>query len=321
MVTIFVSRDGRTEKVEHLDPEWLKPDSRIAVWVDLQSPTAEEAALLRDQFHFHDLAIEDAMSDLQDPKVEEYNGYLYLILHGINFKAAQHKFATHDVDFFLGRNYLVTIRDEHTRAIPIVQDVCVRNGRVLSEGLPALLHRLVDTLVDHYRPEIEKLEVKLDALEKEVFELPTRNFVKKILDLKKDIVSLRRVALPQRDVVNRLARREFTIIDTEIAYRFRDVYDHLVRITDEALIFQDRVTGILEAHLSSVSNRMNEVMKVLTVIATIFMPLSVLTGAFGMNVVLPHFPGGELAQFWWVTGIMTALTGVMLWLFRRSGWI
>lgn len=321
MITVFIYRDGRTEKVDAIDPVWLKPDNQTTVWVDMQQPTAEEAGLLRDPFHFHELAVEDASSGLQFPKVEEYEGYLYLVLHGINFKAAQHKFATHDVDFFLGRNYLVTIHDAQTRTIPAVMESCARNDRILSEGTPALLHRLIDTIVDHYRPEVEKLETKLDGLEKEVFEAPRQNFVRKILDLKRDIVSLRRVALPQRDVVNRLARREFAIIDAEIAYRFRDVYDHLVRLTDEALIFQDRVTGILEAHLSSVSNRMNEVMKVLTVIATIFMPLTVLTGVYGMNVPLPHLPGGEYAQFWWLMGIMIGLSVVMLWFFRRHGWI
>lgn len=321
MITIFVSRDGRTEKVDRLDPAWLMPDSVVPVWVDLENPTTEEFALLRDPFHIHELAIEDAMSVLQYPKVEEYDGYLYLILHGINFKAAQHKFATHDVDFFLARNYLLTIHDNQTRSVAFVREMCVRNGRILAEGPPALLHRLVDTLIDHYRPEVEKLQAKLDGLEKEAFDPPRQNFVKKILDLKKDIMSLRRVALPERDVINRLSRREFAIIEPEVAYRFRDVYDHLVRITDETLISQDRVTGILEAHLSSVSNRMNAVMKVLTVISTIFMPLTVLTGAWGMNVELPHLPGGAGAQFWWVVGIMVVLTTIMLWLFRRSDWI
>jgi magnesium transporter len=142
-----------------------------------------------------------------------------------------------------------------------------------------------------------------------------------MLDLKRDVASLRRVVIPQRDVVGRLGRREFPLIENEIAYRFRDVYDQLVRMTDEALIFQDRITGLLEAHVSNVSNRLNEVMKVLTVIATIFMPLTVLTGAYGMNVALPHFPGGQGVQFWWVLGIMlVASLGMLAW-FRGRGWI
>jgi len=135
------------------------------------------------------------------------------------------------------------------------------------------------------------------------------------------VASLRRVALPERDAVGRLARREFPQITETVAYRFRDVYDHLVRLTDEAVFLQDRVTGLLDAYLSNQSNRLNQVMKVLTVIATIFMPLTVLTSMYGMNVPLPSFPGGQAAQFWWLCGFMLGISTVMLWVFRRMRWI
>jgi magnesium transporter len=129
------------------------------------------------------------------------------------------------------------------------------------------------------------------------------------------------VTLPQRDSVARLGRREFPQIPDAMTYRFRDVYDQLVRLTDEAIFLQDRVTGLLDAHLSMQSNRLNQVMKVLTVIATIFMPLTVLTGLYGMNVELPLFAGGQPLQFWWVVGIMVALSAAMLWVFRRMDWL
>ena len=151
-----------------------------------------------------------------------------------------------------------------------------------------------------------------------MFERPGQNDIKRILGLKKDVGSLRRVVTPQRDVVGRLARREFPVITEPISYRFRDVYDHLVRLTEDANIFLDRVTGILDAHLSFTSNRLNQVMKVLTIISTIFMPMTVLTGMYGMNVTLPHFPGGEGAQFWWIVGIMVAITGGLLFIFNSG---
>jgi magnesium transporter len=175
--------------------------------------------------------------------------------------------------------------------------------------------------VDRYRPEVEKLDERLDDLEQKVFEHPTPELVREILDVKRNVASLRRVTTPQRDVVSRLARREFVDISTEMAFRFRDVYDHLVRLTDDALIFQDRVTGILEAHLSNVSNRLNEVMKVLTVVATIFAPLTLLSGIYGMNVRLPQFPGGDAAQFWWLAGISAGVIVAMLGVFRAKRWI
>jgi magnesium transporter len=127
--------------------------------------------------------------------------------------------------------------------------------------------------------------------------------------------------MPQRDAIGRLARREFPAISDEMAFRFRDVYDHMARYAEEAILFQDRVTGIHEVNLATVSNRLNQVMKVLTVMSTIFLPLTVLTSMWGMNVPLPHLPGGEAAQFWWVAGIMVAISIAMLALFRRLNWI
>jgi magnesium transporter len=166
-----------------------------------------------------------------------------------------------------------------------------------------------------------ELEDQMDDLEEEAILGAGDNLVRPILAMKRDLAGLRRVLIPQRDVVGRLARREFPQISTEMAYRFRDVYDHLVRYSDEAALFQDRVTGILEGYLSAISNRLNQVMKVLTVMSTIFLPLTVLTGMWGMNVPLPAFPGGAHTQFWWVTGIMAMIIGVMLVLFRRKRWI
>src|SRR5205814_8941115 len=139
-------------------------------------------------------------------------------------------------------------------------------------------------------------------LENQVVDDPTPAMIREILAQKRVLSSLRRIITPQRDVVARLACRDFVDISTEMSFRFRDVYDHLVRIADDALAFQDRITGILDAHLSSVSNRLNEVMKVLAVVATIFMPLTLLTGVYGMNLDLPRLPGGPAAQFWWLVG-------------------
>jgi magnesium transporter len=192
----------------------------------------------------------------------------------------------------------------------------------LGEGPAALAHRIIDTMVDHYRPEVDKLEGRIDDLETAVFESgETRETNQEILDLKRDVASLRRIILPQRDVLGRLARREFPQVNEELAYRFRDVHDHVVRITDDALLYHDRLAAILEAHLSNVSNRLNEVMKFLTIFSVVFMPMTVLTGLYGMNVPLVHFPGGEHAQFWWILGIMAAMSGTMFWLFRRSRWL
>jgi len=321
MVTIFVHRNGRTEQVTSIDRGWLNPTAGVVVWVDLAAPSIPESLILSDTFAFHPLSVEDAMSALQFPKVEAYDGYLYIILHGIAYQAHERCFDTHDIDFFLGQTYLVTVHDGRSMSIADLREHATRNPKILSDGPVALLHRIVDAMVDRYRPEVDKLEDRLDDLEKAIFEDPKPALAKAILDEKRQVARLRRIITPQRDVIARLARRDFVDISTEMSFRFRDIYDHLVRVADDAIMFQDRITGMLDAHLSNVSNRLNEVMKVLTVVATIFMPLTLLTGIWGMNVPLPRFPGSQAAQFWWVFGIMTAVVIAMLMVFRRRRWI
>ena len=321
MVTTLVFRDGAAREVTAVDPAWLLPGASEILWVDLESPDENERRLLSDTFHFHELAVEDAIQETHHPKIETYNGMLYLILHGIVAGKRNRGFQTQDVDFFLGRNCLVTVHFHQSRSITGEREVLRRHGSLLGEGSCSLLHRLVDRMVDHYGPEVDALEDRLEALERKVFAEVHRNPLREILGLKADIASLRRITLPQRDAVMRLARREFAEIPEVLAYRFRDVYDHLVRLADEAVFLQDRVTGLLDAYLSTQSNRLNQVMKVLTVIATIFMPLTVLASMYGMNVPLPHMPGGANAQFWWILGIMLASSGVMLWIFRRMDWL
>ena len=321
MIRIYVHEPGDARSADRIDPGWLAPSSPVTLWVDLAAPTPEEGRLLSDVFRFHPLSVEDALSAIHHPKVEAYADYLYLILHGIDFQEKEHWFATRDVDFFLGPHYLVTVHDGLSRSIKALKTVCDKHDRVLAEGPAALMHRIIDSMVDNYRPEIEELEKHMNELEDQAILGQRSDLVRDILALKRDLASLRRVLIPQRDAIGRLGRREFAAIGDELTYRFRDVYDHLVRLSDEATLLQDRVTGILEAHLSTISNRLNLVMKVLTVMSTIFLPLTVLTGMWGMNVPLPMFPGGAAMQFWWVTGAMVVIATIMLALFRRNGWI
>lgn len=321
MIRGFVYRDGETHDVQVVDPAWLAPDSGVFVWVEVLAPDQADARVMREAFGFHPLAIEDALEATHHPKVESYQSYLYLVLHGINFSSEQHAFDTHDTDFFLGTHYLVTVHDGQRRSIQHVRELCARSPRIMEEGPVALLHRIVDTMADHYRPEVEALEDRIDALEDVVIEAPGGSLMADILAIKRDVAALRRIVIPQRDVVSRLARREFDQINQEMAYRFRDVFDQFVRMSDDALIYQDRVTGILDAHLATVSNQLAQVSKLLAVVAALFGPLTVITGIYGMNVELPVLPGGERMQFWWVMGWMVGASGLMFALFRRMRWL
>lgn len=313
---------GTTSVVEAIDPAWLARDSGVTLWADLAAPTPDEGRLLRDVFRFHELAIEDAFEETHYPKIDDYGAYLHVILHGIDAgAAADGRFSTHDIDFFIGPGYLVTVHAGRSRSVARLQEVCLRNAHVLADGPVGLMHRIVDAMVDNYTPEVEALEDRLERLEDEVFEVTDQRIVRDILSLKRDVGRLRRVITPQRDVVARLARREYPVVTEALAYRFRDVYDHLARIADEASVMHDRVTTVLDAHLSFVSNRMNEIMKVLTIFATIFGPLTVLTGLYGMNVRLPLLPLPEPYHFWLIVALMVVTALGMLWYFRRRRWL
>ena len=320
MISVYVHESGDSRCVDRVEPQWLDPASGAMVWVDLSNPTPEEGRLLSDVFHFHPIAVEDALSTLQFPKIESYKDYLYIVLHGIDVKKGGRRSATHDIDFFLGPNYLVTIHDGTFRSVAKLRDACDRSARILGEGPVGLLHRIVDSMVDNYRPIMEEFEKRITTLEEQAFQAQ-ESLVRQVLKLKRDLASMRRVLIPQRDAIGRLARREFAQISDEMAYRFRDVYDHVVRLAEEAILFQDRVTGIIDVNMANISNRLNQVMKVLTVMSTIFLPLTVLTGMWGMNIPLPMLPGGPDAQFWWIAGIMLVIIGVMLYYFRRKNWI
>jgi len=320
LIRYFVHGGDRTEQVDHLNPAWLSHDSGVVVWADVAEPTEKDAQDLRELFGLHELAVEAAVQRETNPKVESYGRYLYIVLHGINFQAAEHAFETHETDFFLAANLLVTVHDGQRRSIAHITDLCLRAHHILAEGPVALLHRILDTMVDHYRPEVDELEARLDEIENQVIEAPSDTLLGDILAIKKDVSTLRRIVIPQRDVVGRLARREFDLISQEMAYRFRDVYDQFARMADDAMVFHDRVTGILDAHLASVSNRLANVSRLLAVIAALFGPLTVITGLFGMNVPLPTLFGNPEHQFWEIVGIMVLSSAVLFVWFKKSGW-
>jgi magnesium transporter len=322
MLTVLVQRDGRVERADDVDAAWLLPESTAVVWADIEGPVDTDRALLSGVFRVHELAVEDALSEIHHPKIETYDGLLYLILHGITSTSEAGGFVdTQDVDFFIGRNFLVTVHHAPSRSIAAEHESCLRRPDIFADGPAGICHRIVDRMVDHYAPVVASIEERIESLEEAVFDRPWESPLKELLRAKRDIAALRRVALPQRDAIGRLARREFPQVTEALGYRFRDVYDQLVRLSEEAILLQDRATGLVDAFLSNQSNRLNQVMKVLTVISTIFMPLTVLTGMWGMNVTLPMLPGGDAWQFWWVALFIVGTSGTMLWMFRRMRWL
>jgi magnesium transporter len=216
--------------------------------------------------------------------VDDWGTYLYLVLHAISFDpAAEEPLHTVELDVFLGRNYLVTYHTQSIASLDRVWAAAHRDERHLQQGAGYLLYRLTDELVTHYMPVVETIDDTIDAIEDQVFGDPTSSTLQQIFTMKRALLRLRRVIGPQREVLNKLARGDYAAVKTGDRNFFRDVYDHLVRLHEISEGLRDLVGSALDTYLSVVNNRMNEVMKVLTVITTLFMPLSFLAGFFGMN--------------------------------------
>ena len=261
-------------------------------------------------------------AEIHHPKVESYGEYLYLILHGIDFKAREHAFRTQEVDFFLGPQFLVTLHRNVAIDWPH-RDNCGRNERVLGEGPAALFYRIVDTTgLDRLLAGGRQAQ-RLAGHTRKGSVRPAEGHARQA----HPGLQARRGIAAAGDYAAARCRRATRPAGVSADFRSAvvplppDVHDHLVRLSDEAVFFQDRISSLLDAHLSNVSNQLNGVMKVLTIISTIFMPMTVLTGLYGMNVPLPHLPGGEHAQFWWILAIMASITAAMLMFFRRRGWL
>ena len=298
-------------------PGLLERPDRV-VWVDLSSPSKEETAILSDVFRFHPLSIEDCTTRRQNPKVEDFKDYLFILTHGVHPDASAREFKTRTLSLFVGRMFLVTFHREKSRSVEHAMESARRNAKMMSEGPDTVLYNILDYQVDQYVPVLENFERKIDEVEDRVFTAPTEEVLGDVLAFKKALMRLRRISGHQRDILMRLVRREFAVIDERAIYGLRDVADHLVRITDLADTYRELVGSALEAHLSIVSNRTNEIMRVLTVIATLFIPLTFIVGVYGMNFdVMPelHWRYGYLAV--WI--LMLGVAFGMYWYFRRRG--
>lgn len=237
MITIFTYREGRCDQVTSLDRAWLNPAAGTGLWVDLEAPSIPESLILSDTFAFHPLAVEDAMSPGQPTKVEAYDGYLFAVLRGTDG----------EVDFFLGPTFLVTVHHHPSKAIAEFVDNAKHSARPLVEGPVALFHRIADALVDGYRPAAAALRERTIGVEKQLFDKPSPALVRDVLALRREVFGLGRDAGAQRLVVERLSRREFVDISTDMSFRFRDVHDHLVRVIDEVDGLRDQLDGLLTA--------------------------------------------------------------------------
>jgi magnesium transporter len=294
--------------------------------VDFDNEPPESCLPILQAFGFHPLAIDDALQETHTPKLDDWGNYLYIVLNYMNLGANGETWDTDvdELDIFLGPNYLVTHHDHSIAAIEETWAACDRDPRNVQDGADHLLYKIADYLVAEYMPTVERIDAAIDQIEDQVFDRPSPRTLERLFSLKRVLLAMRRILLPQREVLNKLARDDYRVIDPKDRIFFRDIYDHLVRLHDLNESLRDLVGGALDTYLSVINNRMNEVMKTLTIITTMFMPLAFVTGFFGMNFFEPLglMKNWTSSLVFYITLAVTFLlpTGMFLWMRRRT-WI
>jgi magnesium transporter len=293
----------------------LKDDTLL--WLDLADTGPDTIALLRDVFKIHPLAVEDAQEFNQRPKIEDYENFVYIVAYG----SVGLDRPMVEVHCFYAEHFFVSV---HREEVPAVADACHTLGRLRTDRRLVALYRLLDALVDSMFPFLAALDDRIDQLQDQIFAKPTEDELAALFGLKRQLVDMRKVVTPQRDMVNSMLTQVIPIpgMTPESERYVRDLYDHLIRISDMVDSYRDLLSGSLDAYMSVVSNRLNDVMKQLTIIATVFLPLSFLTGFFGQNFGWLVVRLGSVGVFLGV-GIGTEVVAVLalLFLFRRRGWM
>jgi len=291
------------------------------LWVDVLDTTKEDGSFLEQTLGLHPLAIEDCVSGkIHAPKVDDFEEYLFIIVHGINYAAESEVVETAELAIFLGANFVVSNHHFPLYSVEAIRHMVEENGRPMRQGADFLAHALIDTLIDNVMPTIDKMTELAEHIEEEVVRQPQQSTLEDILKLKRSAVHLHRVMAPQREVLNRMSRGDFRVIREDVRIFYRDIYDHIVRIEDLNQTVRDMTDNALSTYLSSIANRQNEVMKVLSIVAAIFLPLTLLVGIYGMN--FENMP--ELKSPWGyyaVLGFIVSAIVIVMWQFWSRGWI
>jgi magnesium transporter len=318
MLTAWVLDDAGLRRIETADAcAQLVGKPNTTLWIDAEGHSPEAERLLTEVLKVHPLTVEDLFRDRPTPKIEDYGDYVYMTLHGV--EGDTRELRPVELDIILAKDWLFTHHPKPLQAVNTVAETLARNPKQLQRGPAWVAHALLDHLTDTYLPVVDTFEEEIDDLEKEVVQHPTRRQLQRLFDLKKSLQHLRRISVYQRDMLQRLSRGDYEVLPKRVLPFYRDVYDHFVRIADLADSYRELVTAALDIYMSGLANRTNDVMKALTLISTVMLPLNFLAGLYGMNVDLPgqhwHF------QFFVIVAVMGLVSGTLWWAFRRRKWL
>lgn len=303
-----VCLNSATKEFQHecnvADISDLRESEHNVVWADVSDPTGEDFAELAEEFGFHPLSIEDCRNEHQRPKVEEYQGYYFIVLYEAQLAGPDDRLELRELNIFLGANYLVTVHSRPIRAVETAQRLWHEWTDRAEHGAGLLAYLLIDAIVDDYLPLLDVLSERMDDLEDQIFGDFRPAALEEIFRIKKQLLYLRRSITPLRDVFNTLLRREQPLFARETHVYFQDVFDHLIRVADTIDTLRDMLGSTMDAFLSVQGNRMNMIMKRLTSIATILMSVTLVAGVYGMNFEL-------MPELHWRYGYVFALSSMV----------
>ncbi|MDP9107242.1 MAG: magnesium/cobalt transporter CorA [Candidatus Eremiobacteraeota bacterium] len=318
---IFTGKDSARALKDPTEISDLLQDATNFVWFDLAEPTHDDLELLKSEFDLHPTAIEDAALVHERPKIESYDGYWLVVLHAVTLEAEQ--LVLHELAVFVGKNFVVTIRAHPVYPLDEIERRWLAKG-TLPHTSTGLLYVILDTVVDGYYPVANAYDERLVKLENRVLHSkrnPSQQVLREVLRFKRDLVRFRHAVAPVRDILAPLLRGEFAELDASLAAYYRDVYDHALRATEQVDSVRDLLNSTLDIHLSSEAHRQGEVSKQLTIIATIFLPLTYITGFFGQNFAWMVNHITDARQFWWLgMGAQLVTLALLVVYFRRKGW-
>ena len=318
---VALLQDGKVRQggIELIDA-WRR-DSEDCLWTDIENPTQETIEpLLEERFGFHELAAEDALSSTTLPKYDSFPDYDFFVFRAADLDLREHGSRTHKIAAFVGKHFLFTIHREPMEPINDVWARLPNDKRIAANGPDYLLYEILDGMVDANFPLLEKIEECVDTLQESIFENANPSHLDELLHLKRDINVVRRISMPQRELLNQISRGDAKFIKQQHLIYYRDLYDHMFRISETIDMERDMMAGTMEAYLSVVANRTNEIMKVLTVFSAIMLPLTLIAGIYGMNFeYMPELKW--LHGYGFALSLMAATAIVMLLWFYKKGWL
>lgn len=308
----------------------LLADTNLFFWLDLENPTPAEAKFfLEDVFHFHPLSIKDCIEESPLPKVDEYQpkegdlftSYLFMVIHAVDYSRKDGVFATSEMNFFLGKNFLVTYHTVPLKNVETVAEVAVKSNVHIARAPDRVAYALLDALVDNYKPALDELSMEIAGLENQVLQHHGKEVLNKIVQTKKEVLHLRQIIGPQMGVLARFAHGEFKLIRGHIVPYYRNVYDALFHISELAQNYADALTGILQIYLNISSNQTGEVVKFLTIITVITTPVMIVGTWYGMNYTEQMPELHSRYGYYWALGLMVVSTLATVWWMRKKRWI